>query len=68
MNSTQADSILSLRENLEFASLSMMAARSFETSKSSTDLRKFLMKFIAALKSKVGGLSNQFQETVRNLR
>ena len=68
VNSTQADSILSLREkNLEFASLSTIAARSFETAKSSIDVIKFSMKFIAAEQSKVGGLANQLQETVRNL-
>ena len=68
VNSTQTDSILSLREkNLEFASLSTIAARSFETAKSSIDVIKFSMKFIAAEQSKVGGLANQLQETVRNL-
>ena len=68
VNSTQADSILSLREkNLEFASLSTIAARSFETAKSSIDVIKFSMKFITAEQSKVGGLANQLQETVRNL-
>ena len=68
LNSSQADSILSLREkNLEFASLSTIAARSFEAAKSSIDVIKFSMKSIAAEQSKVGGLANQLQETVRNL-
>ena len=68
VNSTQADSILSLRKkNIDFASLSTIAARSFETAKSSIDVIKFSMKSIAAEQSKVGGLANQLQETVRNL-
>ena len=68
LNSTQADSILSLREkNLDFVSLSTIAARSFEAAKSSIDVIKFSMKSIAAEQSKVGGLANQLQETVRNL-
>jgi flagellin len=68
LNSSKADSILSLREkNLDFASLSTIAARSFETAKSSIDVIKFSMKSIAAEQSKVGGLANQLQETVRNL-
>ena len=68
LNSTQADSILSLREkNLDFVSLSTIAARSFETAKKSIDVIKFSMKSIAAEQSKVGGLANQLQETVRAL-
>ncbi len=68
LNSSKADSILSLREkNLDFASLSTIAARSFETAKSSIDVIKFSMKSIAAEQSKVGGLANQLQETVHNL-
>ncbi len=68
VNSTEADSILSLREkNLDFVSLSTIAARSFETAKKSIDVIKFSMKSIAAEQSKVGGLANQLQETVRNL-
>ena len=68
VNSTQADSILSLREkNLDFVSLSTIAARSFEAAKSSIDVIKFSMKSIAAEQSKVGGLANQLEETVSNL-
>ncbi len=68
VNSTQADSILSLREkNLAFVSLSTIAARSFEAAKKSIDVIKFSMKSIATEQSKVGGLANQLQETVRNL-
>ncbi len=68
LNSSKADSILSLREkNLDFASLSRIAARSFEVAKSSIDVIKFSMKSIAAEQSKVGGLANQLQETVHNL-
>ena len=68
VNSTQTDSILSLREkNLDFASLSTIAARSFEIAKSSIDVIKFSMKSIAAEQSKVAGLANQLQETIRNL-
>ncbi len=68
VTSTQADSILSLREkNLDFVSLSMIATRTFEAAKSSIDVIKFSMKSIAAEQSKVGGLANQLQETVRNL-
>ncbi len=68
LNSTQTESILSLREkNLDFVSLSTIAARSFEAAKSSIDVIKFSMKSIAAEQSKVGGLANQLQETVRNL-
>ncbi len=68
VNSTQANSILSLREkNLGFVSLSTAAARSFEAAKKSIDIIKFSMKSIAAEQSKVGGLANQLQETVRNL-
>ena len=68
LNSSKTDSILSLREkNLDFASLSTIAARSFQTAKSSIDVIKFSMKSIAAEQSKVGGLANQLQETVRNL-
>ena len=68
LNSTQTDSILSLRErNLDFVSLSTIAARSFGAAKSSIDVIKFSMKSIAAEQSKVGGLANQLQETVRNL-
>ena len=47
--------------------MSTIAARSFETAKSSIDVIKFSMKSIAAEQSKVGGLANQLQETVRNL-
>ncbi len=68
VNSTQADSILSLRKkNIEFSSLSTIAARSFETAKKSIDVLKFSMKSIAAEQGKVGGLSNQLQKTVNNL-
>ena len=68
VNSSQTNSILSLREkNLTFASLSTIAARSFESSKSSIDVIKFSMKSIAVEQGKVGGLSNQLQETVNNL-
>ena len=68
VSSTQTDSILSLREkNLEFASLSTIAAKSFESAKSSIDVIKFPMKSIAAEQGKVGGLANQLEETVRNL-
>ena len=68
MSSTQANSVLSLREkNLDFASLSTIAARSFETAKSSIDIIKFSLKSIAEEQGKVGGLANQLQETVRNL-
>ncbi len=68
VNSSQADSILSLREkNLDFVSLSMIATRTFEAAKSSIDVIKFSMKSIVAEQSKVGGLANQLQETVRNL-
>ena len=66
--SSQANSILSLREkNIKFASLSKIAARSFETAKSSIDVIKFSMKSLATEQSKVGGLANQLQETVNNL-
>ncbi len=68
LNSTQDDSILSLREkNLDFVSLSTISARSFETAKKSIDVIKFSMKSIAAEQGKVGGLSNQLQKTVNNL-
>ena len=68
LNSSKVDSILSLREkNLDFASLSTIAARSFEAAKSSVDVIKFSMKSIAAEQSKVGGLANQLQKTVHNL-
>ncbi len=68
VNSSQTNSILSLREkNLAFASLSTIGARSFESSKSSIDVIKFSMKSIAVEQGKVGGLSNQLQETVNNL-
>ena len=68
VNSTQADSILSLREkNLDFVSLSTIAARSFETAKKSIDVIKFSMKSIATEQGKVGGLSYQLQKTVNNL-
>ena len=68
VNSSQTNSILSLREkNLSFASLSTIAARSFESSKSSIDVIKFSMKSVAVEQGKVGGLSNQLQETVNNL-
>ncbi len=68
VNSAQPDSILSLREkNIDFVSLSTIAARSFEAAKSSIDVIKYSMRSIAAEQSKVGGLANQFEETVRNL-
>ena len=68
VNSSQDNSILSLREkNLNFVSLSTIAARTFESAKNSIDVIKFSMRSIAAEQSKVGGLANQLQETVRNL-
>jgi flagellin-like hook-associated protein FlgL len=68
VNSSQDNSILSLREkNLNFVSLSTIAARTFESAKNSIDVIKFSMRSIVAEQSKVGGLANQLQETVRNL-
>ena len=68
VNSSQDNSILSLREkNLNFFSLSTIAARTFESAKKSIDVIKFSMRSIVAEQSKVGGLANQLQETVSNL-
>ncbi len=68
LKSSKTDSIFSLREkNLAFSSLSTIAARSFESAKSSIDVIKFSMKTIAVEQGKVGGLSNQLQKTVNNL-
>ena len=68
VNSSQDTSILSLREkNLNFVSLSTIAARTFESAKNSIDVIKYSMKSVVAEQSKVGGLANQLQQTVRNL-
>ncbi len=68
LNSSKTNSILSLREkNLAFSSLSTIAARSFESAKNSIDVIKFSIKSVAVEQGKVGGLSNQLQETVNNL-
>ncbi len=68
VNSSEANSILSLREkNIDFVPLSTITARTFETSKSSIDVIKYSLKTIAAQQGKVGGLANQLQETLRNL-
>ena len=68
VNSSQDNSILSLREkNLSFVSLSTIATRTFDSAKESIDVIKFSMKSIVAEQSKVGGLANQLQETVRHL-
>ena len=68
VNSSQDTSILSLREKkLNFVSLSTIAARTFESAKNSIDVIKYSMKSVVAEQSKVGGLANQLQQTVRNL-
>tara|TARA_X000001036_G_scaffold387570_1_gene383393 strand:- start:234 stop:749 length:516 start_codon:yes stop_codon:yes gene_type:complete len=68
LNSSQNNSMLSLREtNLNFDSLSEIAARSFETAKNSIDIIKYSLRSVSAEQSKVGGLSNQLQKTLDNL-
>ena len=68
VTSSQDNSILSLREeNLNFVSLSTIAARTFDSAKKSIDVIKFSMRSIVAEQSKVGGLANQLQETISNL-
>ena len=68
MSSSEIGSVLAIKEkNLEFASLSSIAVRSFETAKKSIDIIKYSMKSIAMEQSKVGGLANQLQQTLGNL-
>ena len=68
IKSTEADSILSLREkDLSFRSLSSMSTSSFERAKKSLDIIKFSLKTISSEQSKAAGLANQLQETVHNL-
>ena len=68
MSSSVIGSVLAIKEkNLEFASLSSIAVRSFETAKKSIDIIKYSMKSIAMEQSKVGGLTNKLQQTLGNL-
>ena len=68
MNSSNANSVLSLREeNLNFFSLSSITTRTFEAAKKSVDIIKYSMKSVAMEHSKVGALANQLQQTLDNL-